>query len=98
MLDPVCKLGCDEALLNEGMVFEGTLLVCLQKLQLLGDVRAFLVVLAVLVDIGEESPVVEVIVGILKDGICCSVAPEVMTEPGGQRLHWFVRGIIGSGI
>ena len=83
MLDLVCELGCDEVLLDESMVFDSTLSVCLQKLQLLGDVRAFLVILAVSVDIGEECPVIEVIDGILEDGVCCLVAPEVTMEPGG---------------
>ena len=91
MLDPVCESGCNKALLDDGMVFDGTLVICLQKLQLLGDVRAFLVVLAVLVDISEESPVIEVIDSILEDGICCLVTPEVTTEPGRQQFHWFVR-------
>ena len=82
MLDPFCELGCDEVLLNEGAGFDGALLVCLQKLQLLGDVRAFLVVLVVLMHVGKESPVVEVVDSVLKDGICCSVTPEAMMEPG----------------
>ena len=83
MFDPVCKLGCNEVLLNEGAVLEGTLTICFQKLQLLGNIRALLVVLAVSMHIGKESPVFEVIDGVLKEGVCCSVASEMTVEPGG---------------
>ena len=83
MFDPVCELGCNEALLDEGTILEGTLMICFQKLQFLGDIGALLVILAVLMHIGEESPVIKVIDGILEEGICCSVAPEAMAEPGG---------------
>ena len=83
MLDPVCESSGDEALLDEGMVLDGALVVCFQKLQLLDEVGAFLVILPVPVDVGEESPVIEVIDCILKDGIGCSVAPEATVEPGG---------------
>ena len=98
MLDLLCESGCNEALLNKGTGFDSALLVCLQKLQLLGDVGTFLVILAVSVHIGKESPVVKVIDGILEDGVCCSVAPEMMAEPGRQWLHWLVRGIVGGSI
>ena len=83
MLDPVCELGCDEALLNEGMSLEGTLVICLQKLQLLGDVGALLVVLTVSVYVSEESPVIKVVNSVLEKGIHCSITPEVAAEPGG---------------
>ena len=83
MLDPVCELSCNEAFLDEGAILEGALMVCLQKLQLLGDIGALLVILTVLVHVSEESPVTKVIDGILKEGICCLVTPEVMAEPGG---------------
>ena len=47
MLDPICESSCNEALLNDGTSLEGALAICLQKLQFLGDVGAFLVILAV---------------------------------------------------
>ena len=83
MLDPVCESGGNEALLNEGAILEGTLAVCFQKLQLLDKVGAFLIILSVSMYIGEEPPVVKVIDCILEDGICHSVTPEAMAEPGG---------------
>ena len=83
MLDPVCESGCNEAFLNEGVILDGALMICFQKLQFLGDIGALLVVLAVSMHISEESPVVEVVDGILKEGICCLVAPEVTAEPEG---------------
>ena len=98
MFDPVCKSGPDEVFFDDSMVLDSTLSVSFQKLELLDDVGIFLVILAVLVDVGKESPVVEVIDGILENGICHAVAPEVTTEPGGEWLHWFVRGIIRSSI
>ena len=49
-------------------------------------------------DIGEESPVVEVIDSILEDGICGSVAPKAMMEPAGEWLHWLVRGVIRGSV
>ena len=83
---------------DEGVALNNTLPLCLQEIQLLDDVGIFLVVLVVSVDISEESPVVEVIDGILKDGICGPVTPKVMAEPGREQLHWFVRGVVRGGI
>ena len=83
MFDLFCKSGCNEVLLNEGVILEGALAIHLQKFQLLGNVGALLVVLMVLMHVSEEAPVVEVIDGILEEGICCSVAPEMAAEPGG---------------
>ena len=98
VLDPICKSSCNEALLNEGAILEGTLTICLQKLQLLGNVGTFLVVLMVLMHVSEESQVIKVIDSILKDGVCCLVSPKVTVEPGGQRLHGLVRGVIRGSI
>ena len=80
------------------MAFDDTLVLCFQEVQLLDDIGILLVVLAISVDISKESPVVEVVDGILKDGIYGLVTPKVTTEPGGERLHGFVRGIVRSGI
>ena len=98
MLDPFYKSGSNEVLLDNSVVLDSALSVCFQKLQLLDDIGIFLVILVVSVDVGKESPVVEVIDGILENGICRMVAPEATTEPGRERLHWFVRGIVRSGI
>ena len=49
-------------------------------------------------DISKEPPVVEVVDGIFKDGVGGSVAPKVTMEPGGEWLHWLVRGVVGSSI
>ena len=49
-------------------------------------------------DVGEEPPVIEVVDGILEDSVCCLIAPEVMMEPGRERLHWLVRGVVRGGI
>ena len=98
MFDLLCELGQDEAFLDEGVAFDDALPLCLQEVQLLDDVGIFLVVLPVSVDVSKESPVIEVIDGILKDGIGGSVTPKAMMEPGGEWLHWLVRGVVGSGI
>ena len=98
MFDLFGKSGTDKALLNEGAVFDDTLLLCLKEVQLLDKVHVILVKLSILVDIGKESPVIEVIDSILENGIGGLVAPEVMAEPGRERLHWLVRGIIGRSI
>ena len=98
MLDFVCKAGGDEAFLAEGAGLFVVFQVSHHEFHLLCDVGTLLIVLAVMVDIGKESPVVKVVDSILKDGICCSVAPKVTMEPGGEWLHWFVSGIIGRGI
>ena len=83
MLDPVCESCCNEVLLDEGVSLEGTLVICLQKLQFLGDVGTLLVVLAVSVYIGKESPVIKVIDGIFEEGVCHLITPEAVAEPGG---------------
>ena len=82
MFDPVCESGSDEAFLNEGAVLEGALAVCFQKLHLLGDVGALLVIWVVLVHVSKESPVIEIIDSVLKEGIHCLIAPEAAMEPG----------------
>ena len=83
---------------DEGMAFDDALLLCLQEVQLLDDIDVFLVILPVSVDISKEPPVIEVIDGILEDGICCLIAPEVTTEPGREQLHWLVRGVVRGSI
>ena len=98
VLDLVCKGGSDKAFLTEGVGLLVVFKVCHHDFHLLHDVGALLIILLVMVDIGEESPVIKVIDGILEDGICCSVAPKVIMEPRGEQLHWFVSGIIGRGI
>ena len=80
------------------MALDNTLPLCFQEVQLLDDVGILLVILAILVDISKESPVTKVIDSVLEDGICGLVAPKATMEPGGERLHGFVRGVVGSGI
>ena len=98
MFDLFCKSRCNEVFFDEGVAFDDALLLCLQEVQLLDDVGILLVVLSILVNVSKEPPVVEVIDGILEDGVHCLIAPEAMTEPGGEQLHWLVRGIVGGGI
>ena len=81
-------------LLNEGAILDDALLLCLKEVQLLDEVCIVLVKLSIPVDIREESPVIEIVDGIFKDGIGGSIAPEAVMEPGGERLQWFVRGVI----
>ena len=75
VLDLFSESSCNETLLNDGMVFDSTLSVRLQKLQLLDDVGVLLIELAGSMHICKESPVVKVIDSVFKDGICCPVAP-----------------------
>ena len=98
VLNFFCESGWDEMLFNEGTAFDDALLLCLQEVQLLDNVGIFLIILMVAVDIGEESPVIEVVDGVLKNGVCGSIAPEATTEPGGERLHRLVRGVVRGGI
>ena len=98
MFDFLAESGVDEAVLDKSSVLDDTLSFHFKELQLLDQVCIVLVELSISVDVGEESPVIEVIDGILKNGIGGLVAPEAMAEPGGKRLQGFVRGIIGRGI
>ena len=98
MFDFFCKSGADEALFDKSMVLDDTLSLHLKEVQLLDEVRIILVELAISVDVREESPVIEVIDGILKNGISGSITPEVMMEPGREQLQWLVRGVIGRSI
>ena len=98
MFDFFCELGTDEALLDEGVVLDNALLLRLKEVQLLDEVHVVLVKLSVLVDIREESPVVEVIDGILENGIGGLITPEAVMEPGREQLHWFVRGVVRRSI
>ena len=98
VFDLLAESGVDEAVLDKSLVLDDTLSLCLEKLQLLDQVRIVLVELLILVDIGEESPVVEVIDSVLENGIGGAVTPEVATEPGREGFQWFVRGIIGRGL
>ena len=98
VFDLVCKVGSNEVFFAEGVGLFVVFEVGHHELHLLCDVGAFLVILSVAVDICEESPVIEVVDCILKEGVHCLVTPKVMTEPGGEWLHWFVSGIIRRGI
>ena len=98
MFDFLAESGMDEAVLNNSAVLDNTLLFCLEELQLLDQVRIVLVELTILVDVGEESPVVEVIYGILEDGIGGLVTPEVTMEPGGEGFQGLVRCVIRRGV
>ena len=98
MFDFLAELGVDEAVLNKSSVFDDALLFCFEEFQLLDQVRIVLVKLTILVDVGEESPVIKVVDGILENGIAGVVTPEATAKPGGEGFQWFVRGIIGSGI
>ena len=98
MFDLLAELGMDEAVLDKSSVFDNALLFRFEELQLLDQVRIVLVELTISVDVSEESPVVEVIDSVLKNGVGGAVTPEAMTEPGGDRFQWFVRGVIGRGV
>ena len=98
MFDFLTESGMDEAVLDRSSVFDDALLFHFEELQLLDQVCVVLVELSISVDVGEESPVIKVIDGILKNGVSGTVTPEAMMEPGGKRLKGFVRGIIGRGI
>ena len=98
VFDLLTESGMDKAVLDESSVLDDTLSFCLKKLQLLDQVCIVLVKLSISVDISEESPVIEVIDGVLKNGIGGSITPEATTEPGGEGFQWFVRGVIGSGV
>ena len=80
------------------MVFDNTFSLRFEKLQLLDQVRIVLVKLSISVDIGKESPVIEVVDSVLENGIGGAVAPEVATEPGGKGFKGFVRCVIGRGV
>ena len=98
MLDSVYKLGTDEAFFTDGTSLANALALCLQELHFLHDVREVLVVLVVAVDIGKKAPVVEVIDGILEDGVQGAISPEAMMDPGRKGLDWFVSGVVWRGI
>ena len=98
MFDFLAESGMDEAVLDKSSVFDNALSFRFEELQLLDQVRIVLVELTILVDVGEESPVIEVVDSVLENGIGGTVTPEVTTEPGGEGFQWFVRCIIGRGI
>ena len=95
MFDLFGEAGVDEAVLDNSVVLDDALLLCLEEFQLLDQVCVVLVELTISVDVGEESPVVKVVDGILKNGIGGPVAPEAMVEPGREGFQGFVRGVIG---
>ena len=98
MLDLLTKSGVDEAVLDKSPVLDDTLSLCLKEFQFLDQIHIILVELSVSVDIGEEPPVVEVVDGILENGVSGTVAPEVATKPGGEGFEGFVRCVIGRGV
>ena len=98
MFDFLAESGMDEAVLDKSSVLDDALSFRFEELQLLDQVRIVLVELMISVDIGKESPVIEVVDGILENGIGGAVAPEATMEPGGEGFQWFVRGIIGRGV
>ena len=98
MLDFFGKLGMDKTVLNNSMVLDDALSLCLEELQLLDQVCIVLVELTISVDVGEESPVVEVVDSVLENGIGGTVTPEAAAEPGREGFQGFVRCVIGRGI
>ena len=95
MFDFFGKAGVDEVVLDNSMVFDDTLSLCLEELQLLDQVRIVLVKLMISVDVGKESPVIEVIDGVLENGIGGPVTPEATTEPGREGFKGLVRCVVG---
>ena len=91
MLDLLAESGVDEAVLDEGSVLDDALSFRLEKFQLLDQVHIILVELSVSVDVGEESPVVEVVDSVLENGVGGTVAPEMVAKPGREGLKGFVR-------
>ena len=98
MLDLLAELGVDEAVLDEGSVLDDALSFRLKKFQLLDQVRIILVELSVSVDVCEEPPVIEVVDGVLENGIGGAVAPKAAAKPGREGFEGFVRCIVGRGI
>ena len=98
MFDLLAELGMDEAVLNNSSVLDDAFSFHFKKLQLLDQVCVILVELSVSVDVGKESPVIEVVDGILKNGIGGAITPEAVVKPGGEGLEGFVRQVIGRGV
>ena len=98
MLDLVCKVGSDKLLLAEVPGLADVLDVHFYKFHFLCEVGMLLVILAVMVEVSEEPPVIEVIDHIFKESITGLVAPKSVTEPGGERLHWLVSGVVRGSI
>ena len=98
MFDFLAELGMDEAVLDKSSVLDNALSFCFKEFQLLDQVCIVLVELLISVDIGEESPVIEVVDSVLENGIGGAVTPEATAEPGGEGFQQFVRGVIGRGI
>ena len=98
MFDLLAESGVDEAVLDESSVLDNALSFGLEEFQLLDQVGVILVELSVSVDVGEESPVIEIVDGILEDRVGSVVAPEAAAKPGGEGLEGFVRCVIGRGI
>ena len=84
--------------LDNSMVLDDTLLLCLKEFQLLDQVCVVLVELSILVDISEEPPVIEVVDSILENGISGAVAPEAAAEPGREGFKGFVRCVVGRSV
>ena len=85
----------DKTVLNNSTVLDDALSLCLEEFQLLDQVHIVLVELSISVDIGEESPVIEVIDGILENGIGGLVTPKAAVEPSREGFKGFVRCIVG---
>ena len=98
MLDLLAESGVDEAVLDESSVLDDALSFGLEEVQLLDQVCIILVKLSVSVDVREESPVIEVVDGVLEDGIRGSVAPKATSKPPGKWFEGFVRCVIGRGV
>ena len=76
MLDLLTESGMDEAVLDKSPVLDDALSLRLKKFKLLDQVCIILVELSVSVDVRKESPVIEVIDGVLEDSVGGTVAPE----------------------
>ena len=98
MFDFLTESGVDEAVLDKSLVLDDALSLYLEELDLLDQIHVVLVELSISMDVSKESPVIEVVDGILENGIAGAVTPEATMEPGGEGFQWFVRCIVGGGI
>ena len=98
VFDFLTESGVDKVVLDESPVLDDALSFCFEELQLLDQVHIVLVELTISVDVGKESPVIEVIDGILENGIGGPVTPEATMEPGGEGFQGFVRCVVGRSV
>ena len=93
---PKASVGSRESIVGEPDFLENVVLFGLEGGDLIGEARGAYLTLVVALDLGDETPVVESLCFLEKDGVCLGVSGEERDEPRGNGV-WHGLTMVGGG-